>query len=44
MYEVVRLMVCQSLRKKKFQGNVKGLFLKNKIGDFLKSRNMIFFF
>ena len=40
MYEVVRLVVCQSL-KKKIQGNVKGLFLEKRNGDFLNCRNMI---
>ena len=42
MYEVVRLVVCQSYKKKKkIQGNVKGLFLEKRNGDFLNCRNMI---
>ena len=44
MYEVIRLVVCQSkikIKKKKIQGNAKGHFLKKKNGDFLNCRNMI---
>ena len=31
---MVRLVVCQSSKKKKFQGNVKALFLKKEIVTF----------
>ena len=34
IYEMVRLVVCQSSKKKKIQGNVKGLFLKKEIVTF----------